>query len=85
MNVNNYMNATYKTFINNYPNSSYSKVHGIFSDAEMKRRLSLLRHHMIQHDIGGVLMTSYHNINYFSGFLYTAFGRPFGLVVTQDK
>ena len=30
------------------------------------------------------LFTSYHNIAYFSDFLYTAFGRPFGLVVTHE-
>ena len=36
-------------------------------------------------DIDAVLFTSYHNINYYSDFLYTSFGRNYGLVVTQDK
>src|SRR5699024_9845803 len=27
----------------------------------------------------------YHNINYYSDFLYTSFGRSYALVVTQDK
>ena len=34
--------------------------------------------------LAAVLFTSIHNINYFSDFLYCAFGRPYGLVVTQD-
>ncbi len=32
-----------------------------------------------------VVFTSYHNINYYSDFLYTAFGRNYALVVTQDS
>jgi len=40
---------------------------------------------MAAEDIGAVLFTSIHNINYFSDFLYCAFGRPYGLVVTQDE
>ncbi len=40
---------------------------------------------MAKADIDAVLFTSYHNINYYSDFLYTSFGRNYGLVVTQDK
>jgi len=34
--------------------------------------------------IEAAVFTSIHNINYFSDFLYTSFGRPYALVVTQD-
>jgi creatinase len=39
---------------------------------------------MAEAGIDAVLFTSYHNINYFSDFLYTSFGRPYGLVVTHE-
>ena len=34
--------------------------------------------------IDAVLFTSYHNVNYYSDYLYCSFGRPYGLVVTHD-
>lgn len=52
-----------------------------FSDAEMSRRLSSLRTAMASMNIDSVLMTSIHNVNYYSDFFYCAFGRPYGLVV----
>jgi len=55
-----------------------------FSDAEMERRLSLLRKAMGDAGTDVVLFTSYQNIKYYSDFLYTAFGRPYALIVTQD-
>jgi creatinase len=55
-----------------------------FSAAEMNRRLDGLRTHMAVADIDAALFTSYHNINYFSDFLYCSFGRAYGLVVTGD-
>ena len=61
------------------------KVKGTFSDDEMNRRLEALRVHMAADDLDAVLFTSIHNINYFSDFLYCAFGRPYGLVVTQSE
>lgn len=39
---------------------------------------------MAQRDIPAVLLTSMQNTAYYSGFLYCAFGRPYGCVVTQD-
>ena len=56
----------------------------MFSTAEMTRRLDRLRGHMAEAGIDAALFTSYHNINYFSGFLYCSFGRAYGLVVTGD-
>ncbi|MEX0584959.1 MAG: M24 family metallopeptidase [Natronospirillum sp.] len=60
------------------------KVVPTFSDGEMKSRLARLREYMSQQDIDAVVLTSYHNINYFSDFVYCKFGRDYGLVVTQD-
>ncbi|KUJ80103.1 aminopeptidase P family protein [Ruegeria profundi] len=56
-----------------------------FSKAEYARRLANLRATMTARDIPAVLLTSMHNIAYYSGFLYCAFGRPYGCVVTQDS
>ena len=56
-----------------------------FSVEEMSARLAKLRRSMGENDIGAVLFTSFHNIIYFDDFLYCAFGRPYGLVVTQDN
>ena len=56
-----------------------------FSAAEYERRLATLRKIMVSRDIPAVLLTSMHNIAYYSGFLYCSFGRPYGCVVTQDR
>jgi len=61
-----------------------SKVKPTFSKAELERRLSRLRQHMAEQQIDAVLFTSYHNINYYSDFVYCRFGRDYGLVVTQE-
>lgn len=56
-----------------------------FSADEMESRLSKLRLVMADHNIDVVLFTSYHNINYYSDFLYCSFGRPYGLVIDENK
>jgi creatinase len=56
-----------------------------FSDAEMSRRQSEIRAHMAANGIDAVLFTSYHNICYYSGFLYCQFGRKYGLVIDQQR
>ena len=56
-----------------------------FSDGEFERRLSNLRAVMAEEGMTAVLFTSIHNINYYSDFLYCAFGRPYGLLVDADK
>ena len=68
--------------IRRLPNDSKAKP--TFSAAEMARRLPALRAHMADQAIDAALLTSYHNINYYGDFLYCAFGRPYGLVVSQD-
>ncbi len=55
-----------------------------FSDAEYSRRIAGLRRIMAQQDLPAVLLTSMHNIAYYSGSLYCSFGRPYACVVTQD-
>lgn len=62
-----------------------NKVTPTFSDAEMLSRLDRLKKHMATENIDAVVLTSYHNINYFSDFVYCRFGRDYGLVVTQDS
>ncbi len=56
-----------------------------FSEDEYSRRLKRLRLDMARRDIPAVLLTSMHNIAYFSGFLYCSFGRPYGCVVTSER
>jgi len=55
-----------------------------FSRSEMQRRVDAIRGHMAKAGIDAALFTSYHNINYYSDFLYCYFGRRYGLVVTHD-
>lgn len=61
------------------------KVTPTFSAAEMESRLTTLRKQMAEDGLAAVIFTSYHNINYYSDFLYTAFGRPYALVVTEES
>ncbi len=61
------------------------KAQGTFSDAEMQRRAHSMRQHMSEQDIDAILFSSYHNINYYSDFLYCQFGRRYGLVMTPDE
>ena len=56
-----------------------------FSSAEYEARLNGLRAVMHQHGVSATLLTSMQAIAYYSGFLYCAFGRPYGLVVTADS
>ena len=55
-----------------------------FSSAEYARRLTTLRRIMAEHDVPAVVLSSMHNIAYYSGFLYCSFGRPYAFVVTAD-
>ena len=61
-----------------------SKVTPTFSAAEMQRRLDAIRAHMAKVGIDAALFTSYHNICYYSDFLFCYLGRRYGLVVTPD-
>src|SRR5215470_12493611 len=61
------------------------KIPGTFTATEMESRLNKLRAYMAEEGIAHVLLTSYHNINYYSDFLYCSFGRLYGLVVTPSR
>jgi creatinase len=56
-----------------------------FAAAEYDARLAGLRQIMADSGVEACVFTSMHNIAYYSGFLYCAFGRPYGLVVTQSE
>jgi creatinase len=56
-----------------------------FAAIEYEARLAGLRQSMAKLGIHAAVLTSMHNIAYYSGFLYCAFGRPYGLVVTATE
>ena len=56
-----------------------------FSDAEYEIRLGRLRALMVANNVDAMLLTSMHNIAYYSGFLYCSFGRPYACVVSTDR
>ncbi|MFZ3582986.1 aminopeptidase P family protein [Loktanella sp. DJP18] len=53
-----------------------------FAASEYEMRLTGLRRLMADAGVEACVLTSMHNIAYYSGFLYCNFGRPYGLVVT---
>ena len=53
-----------------------------FDGAEYETRLAGLRASMDRLGIEACVLTSMHNVAYYTGFLYCAFGRPYGCVVT---
>ena len=40
---------------------------------------------MASKELRAVLLTSMHNIAYYSGFLYCSFGRPYACIVTETE
>ena len=54
-----------------------------FAVSEYEARLADLRDTMEQMGATACVLTSMHNVAYFSGFLYCAFGRPYACVVTE--
>ncbi|MFV1849698.1 MAG: aminopeptidase P family protein [Porticoccaceae bacterium] len=56
-----------------------------FAAAEYDTRLTKLRASMAQSGVEACVFSSMHNIAYYSGFLYCAFGRPYALVVTPSE
>jgi creatinase len=62
-----------------------SKANLPFSDAEYEIRLGKLRALMAGNNVEAMLLTSMHNIAYYSGFLYCSFGRPYACVVTANR
>lgn len=56
-----------------------------FSNDEMDRRQNDMRTYMAENDIDAVILTSYHCINYYAGFLYCSFGRKYACVIDGDN
>ncbi len=56
-----------------------------FETSEFQNRVSIIRKRLEHLDLDAMLFTSMHCIAYYSGFLYCAFGRPYGCVITKDK
>lgn len=57
----------------------------LFSPAEMDRRQAGLRAILAETGCDAGLLTSIHGVGYFSGFIYCAFGRRYGLVIDQER
>ncbi|MCY1705993.1 M24 family metallopeptidase [Pannonibacter sp. SL95] len=56
-----------------------------FSEGELQGRQDRLRRRMEELKLDACVFTSYHNICYFSGFLYCSFGRRYGFVVDEHR
>jgi creatinase len=56
-----------------------------FTSREYQRRLNNLRTIMSKNNLDMVILTSMHNIAYYTGFIYCSFGRPYGCVITENK
>jgi creatinase len=56
-----------------------------FTEKEYQNRIFKIRNEMVNRNIDMVILTSMHNIAYYSGFIYCSFGRPYGCVITKDK
>ena len=54
-----------------------------FADSEYETRLKILRQTMHETGVAACVLTSMHNVSYYSGFLYCSFGRPYAQVVTK--
>ena len=48
-----------------------------FSNEEYNKRLIKLRSIMDKDNLDMIILTSMHNIAYYSGFIYCSFGRPY--------
>ena len=56
-----------------------------FSDKEYTERINKLRSVMDKNNLDMIILTSMHNIAYYTGFIYCSFGRPYGCVITKNK
>jgi len=56
-----------------------------FTDQEYKNRLNKIRKTMSKNKIDMVILTSMHNVAYYTGFIYCSFGRPYGCIITEKK
>jgi len=56
-----------------------------FSDFEYKNRQEKLKQIMDKNNFDVIILTSMHNVAYYTGFIYCSFGRPYGCIVTKKK
>jgi len=62
-----------------------SKVKLPFSQTEYQNRLKKLRITTGKNNLDMIILTSMHNIAYYTGFIYCSFGRPYGCIITEKK
>jgi len=56
-----------------------------FTEKEYQTRLNNLRNVMNKNNLDMIILSSMHNIAYYTGFIYCSFGRPYGCVITEKK
>jgi len=62
-----------------------SKVKLPFSQTEYQNRLNKLRTTISKNNLDMIILTSMHNIAYYTGFIYCSFGRPYGCIISEKK
>ena len=62
-----------------------SKVKLPFSKFEYQNRLDKIRKVISKNNLDMIILTSMHNIAYYTGFIYCSFGRPYGCIITEKK
>ena len=62
-----------------------SKLKLPFSQTEYQNRLNKLRTTISKNNLDMIILTSMHNIAYYTGFIYCSFGRPYGCIITEKK
>ena len=61
------------------------KVEPTFSSREMSRRQNAMRRILEELKLDAAVLTSYHNVCYFSDFMYCDFGRKYAFVITDQN
>jgi creatinase len=56
-----------------------------FSNSEYKNRQEKLKKIMSNNNLDMIILTSMHNVAYYTGFIYCSFGRPYGCIITEKK
>jgi len=56
-----------------------------FSDSEYKNRQEKLKQVMGKNNLDLIILTSMHNVAYYTGFIYCSFGRPYSCILTEKK
>ena len=56
-----------------------------FSKSEYQKRIEKIRKAISDNNLDMIILTSMHNIAYYTGFIYCSFGRPYGCIITEKK